>query len=72
MNKLFARKFSCELMDGSYKNHLVCSGEKGLSAQGRQAALSVVTWGDLLLFQEASYVTDSLRLLATARIRSYS
>ena len=41
MKKLFARKFSCEWMDGSYKNHLVCSGEKELSALGLQAALSV-------------------------------
>ena len=46
MNKLFARKFSCKWMDGSYKNHLVCSGEKELSALGGgggglQAALSV-------------------------------
>ena len=73
MNKLFARKFSCEWMDGSYKNHLVCSGEKELLALGLQSALSVS--GDLrrlLLFQEASYVTYSLRLLATARVRSYS
>ena len=45
MNKLFARKFSCEWMDGFYKNHLVCSREKKLSALGLQAALTVS--GDL-------------------------
>ena len=41
MSKLFARKFSCEWMDGSYKNHLVFGGEKELSALGLQVALTV-------------------------------
>ncbi len=31
----------------------------------------LVTWGDLLLIQEANYVTYSLSLLSTARVRSY-
>ena len=38
----------------------------------RQHCQLVVTWGDLLLIQETSYVTYSLTLLATARVRSYS
>ncbi len=71
MNTLFARKFSCELM-ALIRISLFVVERKNYQHWGCRHAAALTVSGDLLLIQEASYVTYSLILLATARVRSYS